>query len=112
MIPAGTERVLRGVGAGLPPQNNPVFGVVKGNPVIFVVDESTSMDTNFTLGNDTLTRRKFCHRQLETVLKGLPNGTHFNVIRYSSSAVKVFENPVPVSRANIDIAVGPVTWND
>lgn len=103
-------QALRDVGVGLSPQNDPIFGVVKGDPVILVVDESTSMDTNFTLGSDTLSRRKFCHRQLETVLKGLPNGTHFNVIRYSSSVVKVFPKPEVVSTRNIDSAMEAVSW--
>merc|ERR1712194_98956 len=58
------DEVLEDVGVGLPPKNNPIFGVVKGNPVIFIVDESTSMDASFTLDNDTFMRRKLCNSQL------------------------------------------------
>jgi len=109
-----TEKILRDVGAGLPPQNNPIFGVVKGNPVIFVADESDSMDANLSLGNIKITRRRFCHSQLEMVLERLPHGTYFNLIQYSSSAVKLFRDPVLVSRTSIDAAIDKVssTWRD
>merc|ERR1712129_25781 len=66
-----TARVLQDVGVGLPPTNNPIFGVVKGSPVILVMDESTSMDAGFTFGDETFTQRQFCNIQLEVVLKGL-----------------------------------------
>merc|ERR1712194_913615 len=98
-----TEKVLRDVVVGFPSKNNPIFGVVKGNPVILVVDESNSMDVNFTLGDGTFTRRDFCHTQLEMVLKGLPNGTYFSVIQYDSSAVKIFQRSVLVSKTSIDM---------
>lgn len=104
------EEMLRDVGGGIPPKNNPVFGLVKGNPVILVVDESSSMDTEFALGGETFTRREFCRSQLETVLEGLPDGTYFNVIQYSSSAVKVFQEPVLVSKTNIDAAMERASW--
>lgn len=105
MVPSDTERLLRDIGTGGPPKNNPVFGVVKGNPVILVVDESTSMDTDFVLDNDTFTRRDFCKRQLETALRGLPKGTHFNIVQYSSSAVKVFKEPVLANKSSINAAI-------
>merc|ERR1712194_837203 len=63
------------------------------------------MDANLTLGNDTFTRRKFCHSQLETVLEGLPNASYFNVIQYASSAVQIFEKPVRVSKVNLNAAM-------
>lgn len=99
------ERVLKDVGVGLPPQNNPIFGVVKGNPVIFVLDESTTMDSSVCGGVDTVTCRQFCSLQLETVLEGLPNGTFFNIIQYSSAAAKIFQKPVPANKSNIDAAM-------
>jgi len=107
-----TKEVLGNVGVGLPPKNNPIFGVVKGNPVILVIDESTSMDANFTVGDDTFTLRKFCRIQLEKVLEGLPNGTYFNVIRYSSSVVQTFQKPVLVSKISIDAAMERWTWRN
>jgi hypothetical protein len=109
-----TEKVLQDVVLGLPPKNNPVFGVVKGNPVIFVVDESDSMDVTFTLGGNTIARRNFCQNQLEMVLKGLPEGAYFNVIRYGSFPEKIFQMPVLVSEANINATMDKVssTWHD
>jgi len=73
------------------------------------VDNSTVMDAKLTLGNDTFTHREFCHNQLEIVLKGLPNGTYFNVIEYSSFTGKIFQKPVLVNKANIDAAMEAVT---
>merc|ERR1719162_1479341 len=107
-----TEEVLRDVGLERPPKNNPIFGAVKGNPVLFVVDESTFMDAKFTLGNDTFMLREFCHSQLELVLEGLPHGTYFNIVQYSSSAMKLFPKPVLVSKTHIDAAMEVVsrTW--
>jgi len=107
---AEMDRLLRDVGVGLPPSNNAIFGVVKGNPVILVVEESALMDAQITVGNETFTRRKLVHTQMETVLKGLPDGTYFNVIRYSTSAVKSFREPVLVSKANIDAVMEAVIW--
>merc|ERR1712086_925504 len=48
------------------------------------------------------------------VLKVLPNGTYFNVIQYDSSAVKIFQKPMLVSKASIDLAMNKVssTWRD
>jgi hypothetical protein len=100
---AEVEELLRDVGAGIPPKNNPVFGVIKGNPVVFVIDESGSMDTKFKLNGKTYTRREFCHDELENVLKGLPQvaGSKFNVIAYTASVGKAFPDVVSVSDENI-----------
>jgi len=107
-----TGEMLQDVVVGLPPMNNPVFGVVRGNPVIIVLDESDSMDANFTLGDHTSTRRKFCNAQLEAVLEGLPTGTYFNIIQYSGGAVRLFQTASLVSRTNIDVAMEVIgtTW--
>merc|ERR1719162_2860817 len=115
MTPAQkTEEVLRDVGVGRSTKNNPIFGLVRGNPVIFVVDETDSMDVNFTLGDDTFSRRKFCQGQLEIVLAGLPGGTYFNVIQYDGTPVQIFEHAVLASKSNINMAMNKVssTWRN
>jgi len=106
---AEAEEILRDVGARIPPKNNPVFGVVKGNPVILVVDESGSMEEVFTLDGVQYSRRQFCHNELEKVLQGLPSSTSFNVIPYHNRAAKAFDQPVPVNEDNIAKAMAMVS---
>lgn len=89
-------------------KNNPVFGVVKGDPVIIVVDKSGSMQSKFTLDGKEWTRNSFCNEQLAEVLTGLSPQSRFNVITYSSGVSKVFTDVVQASKDNVESAIAKV----
>lgn len=88
-----------------PPTNNPVFGVVTGDPVVIVVDKSGSMDTRFTVGGVTYSRDSFCHNELQQVLTSLNPRNRFNVVLFSSGARALFPDAVPATKENVAQAI-------
>ncbi len=65
---------------------SPVYGTVRSNRVIFVVDISSSMEARFTTNRgETLNRLQFVQRELQSVLKEqLPAGAKFNLVIFST----------------------------
>jgi len=103
------EKVLRDVGANIPPKNNPVFGIVEGDPVVFVIDKSGSMATTFSLGTEKFSRDSFCDRELMVVLRALNPDSRFNIIVYGTGAEKIFPDVVQATPANIETAITKAT---
>lgn len=103
------EKILRDVGANIPPKNNPVFGIVEGDPVVFVIDKSGSMGTIFSLGTEKFSRDSFCDRELMVVLRALNPESRFNIIVYGTSAYKIFPDVVKATPANIETAIAKAT---
>jgi len=89
-------------------KNNPVFGVVKGDPIVIVVDKSGSMAAQFTLQEKSWTRNSFCDQELENVVNGLSEGSRFNIITYSSSANMVFPDVKYATEENKKAAIDAV----
>jgi len=92
---------------------DPVFNLVEGNPIVFVVDKSGSMSHKYSGYFDKEGKRwsrdSYVHHRLSLILDGLPefnkpDKTFFDVIYFSKSAHKIFTKVVEATPENIATA--------
>ena len=89
-------------------QTSPVFGTVRGDPLVFVIDKSGSMRESFEIDGQKHTRWSFCFEELKRLLLSLPSSSRFNVITFASSAASAFKDAQSATEANVQAALEKV----
>jgi len=82
-----------------------IFGPVQGDPVVFVIDKSGSMDTVDTFKGVSSSRDSLCYEELAHSLGGLSSSSRFNVVKYAAGASKVFPDVELATLNNVDGAL-------
>jgi len=87
------------------PEPTTIFGPVEGDPVVFVIDKSGSMNSIDTFNGVRVSRDSLCYEELAHSLGGLSSSSRFNVVKYAAGASKVFPDVELATLNNVDRAL-------